>query len=355
MTSNKSNIYNIRANDLGQLIKPKELKEKLPIEERDINFIKRSRNEIEKVLDGEDKRFLIIVGPCSIHKKDEALDYARRLSQLKEAVKDKIIIVMRTYFEKPRTIIGWKGLIKDPNLDGSAAINLGLYLAREIMLEITRLNLACATEALDVMIPQYISDLVSYSAIGARTCESQLHRELASGLSMPVGFKNSTDGSVDMAINGIKAANAQHVFIGINEDAVLSIFSTSGNKYAHLILRGGRNGPNYEQEFVNEAINKLRKANVCDKIIIDCSHDNTLTERDGALVKDYRRQEHVFLNVLEQRLKGNENIVGASLESNINEGNQPLSDELAYGISITDACIGWELTEKLIMEAYRHL
>ncbi|MEM4295731.1 MAG: 3-deoxy-7-phosphoheptulonate synthase, partial [Candidatus Anstonellales archaeon] len=267
----------------------------------------------------------------------------------------KIIIVMRTYFEKPRTIIGWKGLIKDPNLDGSAAINLGLYLAREIMLEITRLNLACATEALDVMIPQYISDLVSYSAIGARTCESQLHRELASGLSMPVGFKNSTDGSVDMAINGIKAANAQHVFIGINEDAVLSIFSTSGNKYAHLILRGGRNGPNYEQEFVNEAINKLRKANVCDKIIIDCSHDNTLTERDGALVKDYRRQEHVFLNVLEQRLKGNENIVGASLESNINEGNQPLSDELAYGISITDACIGWELTEKLIMEAYRHL
>ncbi len=323
-----------------------------PLTEQAAELVYNSREEIKNILNGKDDRMLLIIGPCSIHDPVAAMDYAGRLVELQKSVRDRLMIVMRVYFEKPRTTIGWKGLITDPQIDGQDDIPTGLKTARKLLLDIVSLGLPAATEFLDPIVPQYIADLVSWAAIGARTTESQTHRQMASGLSMPVGYKNSTDGNLQVAIDAMQSANAPHSFLGIDENGKTSVVRTKGNPWGHVILRGGNNLTNYEPEAIRFAEEKLTKAGLRPILMVDCSHANS--------GKKHEKQEIVWQSILEQRAAGNRNLIGMMLESNIHEGNQKLPEvlhpnvaaQLKYGVSITDACVNWATTAELVSRAY---
>ena len=341
--------YDINVKSFKPLISPASIKNKLPIPDDAVKTVINGRHDIENILTKKDDRLLVIAGPCSIHDTDAALEYAERMKQLQNRVKEKINLVMRVYFEKPRTTVGWKGLINDPSLDSSYNINEGLEKARSLLIEINRLGLPCATEILDPITPQYIAGLLSWVAIGARTTESQTHREMASGLSMPVGFKNTTDGSLDSAVNAMLAAKSPQHFLGIDPEGYSSMVTTSGNAFGHIVLRGGVH-PNYDPLSIKKAMDKLDKKNLNNTILIDCSHDNSGQKHKG--------QSFVFKSVLDQRLDSNSSIIGIMLESNLFEGNQKFSQNsemLKYGVSITDECISWSTTEKLILCAFEKL
>ena len=338
---------NLNIVDVFPLTSPKKLKEKLPVSENAADTVFQARNAIKRVLAGEERRLLMIVGPCSIHDPEAARDYALRLKKLAVEVSETILIVMRVYFEKPRTTVGWKGLINDPDLDGSHKINKGIELARKILLETNNLGLPCATETLDPITPQYLADLISWSAIGARTTESQTHREMASGLSMPVGFKNGTDGGLNVALNAMNSALQQHHFLGINPEGISSVIQTSGNPHVHLVLRGGNNGPNYDAVSVHIAADALASGGLPKAIMIDCNHANS--------GKDPSRQELVLRNTIMQIKDGDQSIIGTMIESNINGGNQLIKPKMKYGVSVTDACLDWENTHRIILDAHTAL
>lgn len=338
----KDSIHNVNIINEKVLVTPQELKEKLPLPAELHRQIEQSRKEVADIIHKKNKRLLVVIGPCSIHDPLAAIDYAQRLQKLSKELSQQLYIVMRVYFEKPRTTVGWKGLINDPKIDGTFDVEHGLHIARQLLLELSELGLPLATEALDPITPQYMADLFSWSAIGARTTESQTHRELASGLSMAVGFKNGTDGSLSTAINAMKAASMGHSFIGINQQGQVNLLHTAGNPDGHVILRGGK-APNYQPEFVAQCEQELQKAGLETAIMIDCSHGNSN--------KDYRRQPIIAEEAVRQIMAGNESIIGLMLESNIYAGNQSadqLISEMKYGVSITDACIDWETTEQLL-------
>ncbi|CAM3325624.1 3-deoxy-7-phosphoheptulonate synthase [Halomonas lysinitropha] len=337
MSEQQVNNLNVLSQDV--LITPEALKQEIPLTEAAEHTVIEGRETIQAILDGRDPRLLMVVGPCSIHDVDAALDYARRLRRLADEVKDSLYIVMRVYFEKPRTTVGWKGLINDPHLNGSFEIEEGLHIARQLLVELSELGLPLATEALDPISPQYLQDCISWSAIGARTTESQTHREMSSGLSCPVGFKNGTDGSLDVAVNALQSVSHPHNFLGIDQGGQVAIIRTRGNDYGHVVLRGGNGKPNYDSVSVALAEQELKKAGIKPNIMIDCSHANS--NKDAAL------QPLVLENVTNQILEGNRSIIGLMVESNIGWGNQKMTDdpgELAYGVSITDACIDWDTT-----------
>jgi 3-deoxy-7-phosphoheptulonate synthase len=332
------------------LTTPRELKARLPLGERAADSVSRARRSIRDLLHGRDRRrLLLIVGPCSIHDSESAIEYARRLQRVAAATSDALLIVMRTYFEKPRTTIGWKGLINDPRLDGSCDVAGGLETARRILLEINGLGLPCAAEMLDPIAPSYLADLVSWAVIGARTSESQTHREMASGLAMPVGFKNGTDGGLDRALHAMVAARHPHRFIGVDHDGATSLVQTRGNPDRHIILRGGASGPNYSAEHVARAAALVGAEGIARPVMVDCSHDNS--------GKDHTGQARVCRSVLSQFLQGQEALLGMLVESHLFPGRQSWMEgtPLAYGVSITDACIGWEETEDLLLETARSL
>jgi 3-deoxy-7-phosphoheptulonate synthase len=329
---------------------PAALLAELPKTEAEAEFVSRAREEIHRIIFTDDKRFLLIIGPCSIHDLDAGRDYARRLAALAREVSGRVMIVMRVYFEKPRTTVGWKGLIMDPHLDGSHDIAAGLRLARTFLRDVLDLGLPTATELLDPITPQYIADLICWSAIGARTAESQTHRQMASGLSMPLGFKNGTDGSIITAINAIKSAAQPHTFLGIDLDGHAAAIVTRGNPNCHVVLRGGTGGPNYSPAHITQTEQLLAKAGLLNSILVDCSHDNS--------AKQPERQPEVMRELLAQITAGNTSIIGAMIESNLEAGNQPFpqpKDQLRYGVSITDACIDWPTTERLVREIHSAL
>ena len=345
----KDSLNNLHVKSEKILITPSALKQVLPISDHTLSFIKQARQTISDIIHRKDHRLLVVCGPCSIHDIDAAMEYADRLNNLRDELKDSLYIVMRVYFEKPRTTVGWKGLINDPHLDGSFNIEEGLHTARKLLINLAEMELPVATEALDPISPQYLAELVSWSAIGARTTESQTHREMASGLSMPVGFKNGTDGSLNTAINALKASRSSHSFMGINRDGQVATITTDGNPDGHVILRGGAQ-PNYDS--VNVAISEkaLQEAGLNDALMIDCSHGNSN--------KDYTRQPLVVNDVMHQIQDGNQSIIGIMLESHLNEGNQSSDlpvDQMQYGVSITDACINWESTEELLRKLAANL
>ncbi|MBA0219306.1 3-deoxy-7-phosphoheptulonate synthase [Pectobacterium brasiliense] len=345
----KDSLNNINISAEQVLITPDELKAKFPLNEAEQRDIAQARATIADIIHGRDDRLLIVCGPCSIHDTDAALEYARRLQSLAAELSDSLYIVMRVYFEKPRTTVGWKGLINDPFMDGSFDVESGLHIARELLLELVNMGLPLATEALDPNSPQYLGDLFSWSAIGARTTESQTHREMASGLSMPVGFKNGTDGSLGTAINAMRAAAMPHRFVGINQTGQVCLLQTQGNIDGHVILRGGKK-PNYSAQDVAECEKQMQEAGLRPALMIDCSHGNSN--------KDYRRQPLVVESAIEQIKAGNRSIIGLMLESHLNEGSQsseqPRSD-MRYGVSVTDACISWESTETLLRSVHQEL
>jgi 3-deoxy-7-phosphoheptulonate synthase len=333
----------LRVKEIVRLLTPRELKTQLPATDTANATVARSRERVIRILRQEDPRLLVVVGPCSIHDEKGALEYATRLNTLRKEVAGTMEIVMRVYFEKPRTTIGWKGLINDPHLDGSQDIETGLQVARKLLLDITGLGLPTATEFLDPIVPQYIADLISWAAIGARTTESQTHREMASGLSMPVGLKNSTDGSLQVAIDAMGAARQPHSFLGINEDGVTSIVRTMGNPHAHVVLRGGREKTNYDAGSIRAATEKLISEKLPPVLMVDCSHANS--------EKKFAKQEDVWRSVIQQRIEGAHSLIGMMVESNLHEGNQPIPQnlkDLRYGVSITDSCIGWETTGRML-------
>ena len=337
---------NLRVRSLTPIIAPSDLKQVFPLTERGAEFVTHARESVTNILHNRDARLMAVVGPCSIHDPKSALDYAQRLAYLARELEDQLLIVMRVYFEKPRTTIGWKGLINDPYMDDSFNIDKGLYLARELLRDLAEMGLPASTEALDPITPQYLSDLITWTAIGARTTESQTHREMASGLSTPVGFKNGTDGSLTVAINALHAASRPHHFLGINQAGQSAVFRTRGNRYGHVVLRGGGGRPNYDSVSVALCEKELAEARLAPNIVVDCSHGNSN--------KDYRLQPLVAENCVNQILEGNRSIVGLMLESNLGAGNQPIPQDLAqlkYGVSVTDACIDWASTEKLLREA----
>ncbi|MFA9487288.1 MULTISPECIES: 3-deoxy-7-phosphoheptulonate synthase [unclassified Mannheimia] len=339
---NQDSVHNVNIQDEKVLLTPYELKQEFPLPEHLREQIARSRKEISDIIHRRDKRQLIVIGPCSIHDPVAAIEYGKKLKALADQVSDKLYIVMRVYFEKPRTTVGWKGLINDPKMDGSFDVETGLRIGRKLCLDLAELGLPLATEALDPMTPQYLADLFSWSAIGARTTESQTHRELASGLSMAVGFKNGTDGGLAVALNAMQSSAQSHRFIGINQKGQVTLLKTKGNADGHIILRGGKT-PNYEKQYVDDCEWVLKQANLPTAIMIDCSHGNSN--------KDYRRQPIVAENALEQILAGNTSIIGLMIESNLHAGNQSselLFEQMKYGVSITDACIDWQTTEELL-------
>jgi len=341
---------NLRIKSLEPLVPPARLAALLPLDDAAARTVVAGRTAVEGVLSGEDPRLLAVVGPCSIHDVDAARDYATRLAGLARKLDDRLLVVMRVYFEKPRTTVGWKGLINDPHLDDSFDVSTGLRLARGLLIEVARMGLPTATEFLEPITPQYIADTIALGAIGARTTESPTHRQMASGLSMPVGFKNSTDGSLQAAVDAMQSARAAHSFLGIDDEGGICVVSTTGNPWGVLMLRGGRTGSNYSPEILLEARAKLESAGLPARVIVDCSHANS--------GKDHRRQSVVWRDVLEQRVAGDRSIVGMMLESNIHPGNQPVQSDrtrLAYGVSVTDGCIGWEETEQLLLEAHARL
>ncbi len=338
---------NLHVKEIVRLLPPRALKDEFPMTERANQTVVEGRETVKRILRGEDPRLLVIVGPCSIHDVDGALEYAQKLNQLREELAGHLYIVMRVYFEKPRTTIGWKGLINDPRLDGSYDIDTGLKKARGLLLQITGMGLPAATEFLDPIVPQYIADFVSWAAIGARTTESQTHREMASGLSMPVGFKNSTDGSLQIAIDAMTSARAPHSFLGIDQDGVTSIIRTTGNLHGHVVLRGGRLQTNYDPESIAAAVVTLKRAGLPSMVMVDCSHANS--------GKQHARQEEVWRSVIQQRIAGNTTLIGLVVESFLEEGNQPILkrvSELRHGVSITDACVGWETTERMLRHGH---
>ena len=353
---NATKINNNNIKQCYELITPKKLKVNMPIDETTREFIVNTRNIVADIIQKRDKRKLFIVGPCSIHNTDEAKDYAHKLKEIADKVKHKILIVMRVYFEKPRTTIGWKGLINDPDLNQTYDVNKGITKARELLLYINKLNLPCGCEILDSITPQYICDLMSWGAIGARTTESQVHRQLVSGLSMPIGFKNGTGGTIKMAADAIVSASCSHCFMGVTDEGTPAIYETRGNSDTHIILRGGANGPNYDSANIKKTIDILRAVNSGNNpsIMVDCSHDNSR--------KIHRNQELVLNNVIEQiteKTHNNDPIIGVMIESNLNEGSQKLTNSnyncLLPGVSITDGCINIETTTKIILTAYNNI
>lgn len=350
-------VQNLNVARLVSLPSPRQLDGELPSSEASRRTVLAGRRTIERILSRDDKRMLVIVGPCSIHDEKAAKEYADRLAELRRRVGDRLEIVMRVYFEKPRTTVGWKGLINDPHLDGSFDMAEGLRIARRLMMYVTELGLPTATELLDPITPQYIDDLLCWAAIGARTTESQTHRQMASGLSMPVGFKNSTEGNLQVAVDAMGSARASHAFVGVDDDGRTVIVFTRGNPWGHVILRGGGGKSNYAEKDVAAAAELLAKAGLCTSLMVDCSHANS--------GKKYAKQQIAWKSVIEQRVAGNVNLTGLMLESNLFEGSQPTPapgsaagtplDSLKYGVSITDACIGWEETEELMMWAHERL
>ena len=330
------------------LLPPSQLHDAVPATARASQTVGRARADVVDVLQAFDRRLLVVVGPCSIHDPVAAMDYAQRLKHLADELADQLLVVMRVYFEKPRTTVGWKGLINDPRMDDSFHIEEGLHLARQLLVDLNDMGLPCGTEALDPITPQYLGDLIAWSAIGARTTESQTHREMASGLSSPVGFKNGTDGSLDVAINAMLSAAQPHTFLGINGEGQVALTQTRGNAYGHLILRGGAQ-PNYDSVALAEAEAELTKAKLPVNIVVDCSHGNSR--------KNHALQSLVLKDVVGQIVDGNRSIKGVMLESNLGEGNQKLGDQkdLRYGVSITDACLGWEATAEGLRDAAARL
>jgi 3-deoxy-7-phosphoheptulonate synthase len=344
-------IHDLNIQRIQPLPSPLDYLEKLPISSDITKLVSEGRNQISNILKGRDERLLIIAGPCSIHDIEAGYEYAKKFKELSDSVSDKILMVMRVYFEKPRTTVGWKGLIYDPQLNGSCDITTGLQLAREFLIKIGELGILSAIEFVDPITPQYIADLISWAAIGARTSESQTHRQMSSGLSMPIGFKNGTGGSIQLAADATVAAGTPQAFIGVDYNGKASVVVTNGNPDCHIVLRGGSNGPNYDAESVAQAISILNNSKVETRLIVDCSHANCN--------KDYKLQRVAFKDLINQRSAGNKNIVGIMLESHLEEGNQKLDESnpsnLKYGISITDPCVGWEETVELVTEAYRTL
>lgn len=345
----KSDLSDINIVDQQVLITPEQLKKKLPLSSNAREFIKQSRRTISDIIHKRDHRLLIVCGPCSIHDLEAAKDYARRFKEIADELSDQLYLVMRVYFEKPRTTVGWKGLINDPHLDGTFDIEQGLHIGRQLLVELAEMEIPLATEALDPISPQYLADTFSWAAIGARTTESQTHREMASGLSMPIGFKNGTDGSLGTAINAMQAASSSHRFMGINSEGQVALLTTQGNSNGHVILRGGKE-TNYDAVSVAECEQEMAKSKLDASLMVDCSHANSR--------KDYRRQTLVAEDVIHQISKGNKSIIGLMIESHINAGNQSSDLALAdmeYGVSITDACIDWETTDKLLRQAHKEL
>jgi len=334
----------LRIKEIREVVAPNTVHDECPITDGGSKTVFEAREAIHKILHGEDDRLLVITGPCSVHDTGAALEYARKLKAVAEELKDDLVVVMRVYFEKPRTTVGWKGLINDPNLDGSFAINDGLRIARKLLVDLTDMGVPTGTEFLDLISPQYVADLVSWGAIGARTTESQVHRELASGLSCPVGFKNGTDGGLQIAIDAIRSASQPHHFLSLTKEGRSAIFSTAGNEDCHIILRGGRK-PNYDADSVNEASQKLENAGIAANIMVDCSHANSQ--------KQPERQVNVAEDVADQIAVGDKRIVGVMLESHLVAGRQDVEDDrdaLTYGQSITDACISWDQTAPVMYE-----
>jgi len=334
----------LRIEKLKPLISPAILMEELPLSEYASETVAQARNTVSNCLIGEDDRLVVIVGPCSIHDVDAALEYGKKLKDVKELYVGELCIIMRVYFEKPRTTVGWKGLINDPDLDESFNINKGLHKSRRLLLQLAEMGVPSGCEFLDTILPQFFADLVSWGAIGARTTESQVHRELASGMSCPIGFKNGTDGNVQIAVDAIRAAGCSHHFLSVTKQGLAAIVETKGNENSHVILRGGQAGPNYERDDIESLATALEDAGVNRRVIVDCSHGNSN--------KDFKRQHLVAREVAKQYAEGSDNVFGVMIESNLIEGNQKVidKDNLIYGQSITDACVGWDETEKILSE-----
>ncbi len=346
----QNDIDDVNLQSIHPLVTPAELKTELPLTESAYQTVLHGRETIRNILDGKDKRIFVVIGPCSIHDPVAAHEYADRLKVLSDKIKDSIYIVMRVYFEKPRTTVGWKGLINDPDMNDSFNIEKGLRIGRKLLVELNEKGLPCATEALDPTSPQYYQDLISWSAIGARTTESQTHREMSSGLSSPVGFKNGTDGGLTVATNAMQSVKHGHHFLGLNNQGQVSVIRTSGNPYAHVVLRGGNGKPNYDAGSVAEAEAALAKAKVSTKIMIDTSHANSN--------KDPFLQPLVLKNITEQIIDGNKSIIGIMVESHLKGGRQEIPEnlcDLEYGKSVTDGCIDWDTTEKVLLEMHEAL
>lgn len=341
----KPHVHNVNVADQKILVSPAALRDTVGVSEALQDRVAKTREAIENILDRTDHRLMVVVGPCSIHDVNAAMEYAQKLKHLAAQVDDTLLLVMRVYFEKPRTTVGWKGLINDPHLDDSFDIEAGLTIGRSLLKDIQQLGLPTATEALDPITPQYLQDLISWSAIGARTTESQTHREMASGLSSAVGFKNGTDGGLEVAVNAMKSVCNPHRFLGINSEGKVSVFETRGNRYGHVVLRGGTAGPNYNSQHITLCEEALNKAGLPANIMVDCSHANTEKQPD--------RQPLVAADVTAQIVAGNQSIIGLMLESNLRPGNQKIPsnlEELEYGVSVTDGCIDWETTETLLLD-----
>lgn len=337
---------NIEAHEV--LVTPEQLKAKLPVSEEVRENVQAARDTVHNILGRKDKRLLVVVGPCSIHDVVAAKEYALKLTDLARELQDTLFIVMRAYFEKPRTTTGWKGLINDPYLDDTFCVAQGLEIARTLLLEIASLGMPLSTEALDPITPQYLQDLIAWSAIGARTTESQTHREMASGLSSAIGFKNGTDGGLEVATNALQSVASPHSFLGINPSGQVSVLKTRGNPNAHIVLRGGTRGPNYDDASIRACEKELEKIGLTPNIMVDCSHANSN--------KDHNKQPDVARDIARQILEGNQSIIGLMIESNLHAGNQPLNlQDLAYGVSVTDACIDWATTETTLRELAKTL
>ena len=342
-------LENLNVEQQEVLITPEQLKARLPVSEDVREAVNGYRETVRNIVDRKDPRLLVIVGPCSIHGVEAAKEYAQRLKRLSDDIADHVFVVMRAYFEKPRSTVGWKGLINDPHLDDSFKVAEGLQIGRQLLLELSQMGLPLATEALDPITPQYMQDLISWSAIGARTTESQTHREMASGLSCPVGFKNGTDGSLGVAINALESVASPHRFLGISPTGQVSVIQTKGNAHGHVVLRGGSSGPNYSPEHIQACEAALEKLGLTQSIMVDCSHANSN--------KDHRQQRNVVNSVSQQIAAGNRSITGLMIESHLHEGNQSISNpnSLSYGVSITDACINWDETDSLLRQLAEQL
>lgn len=349
MSNSVKELDNLHIIGSEELPAPRQLKEALPLEGKALETVLTGHRALKGILDRQQNRLVVVVGPCSIHNTSEALDYAAKLHPLATELADSLLILMRVYFEKPRTSIGWEGLIYDPHLDGTHRIDHGLRTGRELMLKIATLGLPIAVEALDLISPQYLQDLVTWTAVGARTTESPTHRKLASGISSAVGFKNNVDGNLHVAVNAIRSASASNSFISVTEKGKVAVFRTEGNPHCHVILRGGKS-PNYDSQSIANCEEELQKAGLPINVMVDCSHGNS--------EKNFKKQAVVLDSIASQIVAGNQSIIGVMLESNLNEGNQPIPDdleELRYGVSITDACLGWDATETLLRDFARRV
>jgi len=341
---------NLKVTAITPIIAPADLRQVLPLSESEREFVMKSRERIKEILQRRDRRLMVVVGPCSIHDPEAAVDYAKRLAALSRRVSDQLLLIMRVYFEKPRTTVGWKGLINDPDMNGTHLISKGLGIARGLLLKLTALEVPVANEMLDPITPEYVADMISWGAIGARTTESQTHRELASGLSFPIGFKNGTDGNLQIAIDAMIAAQHPHSFLGINREGRASIVQTAGNPDVHIVLRGGSRKPNYHPEDITQTEESLKKNGLFPTVMVDCSHGNSN--------KDYQKQPLVLENVVQQVVDGNSSISGVMIESFLSAGNQKVPadhSQLKYGVSITDACIDWDTTERILLDAHDRL